>query len=263
MGTINAIMLLFMQVGVPVGYPTENGKPTSKGIELYVEQTSEELVREFQDFVQDTIYNVWFYADELQDHWQSEPIELGRFYPHEIYITIAELYEAYELDDLSAERRKSLGECNKFVKAVMLHELTHEYVNQLGVEMQSVLHMHLDKSYQTGIWIVKSHETFGSSFIEEGICEYLCLKMGQLIPPRQVFIPATIDELLDREREYQVKYKYASAFLETFLDSAGFKRGIQILLYNPPPTYEEILEPDRFFSRLVLPAFPEPATTDH
>jgi hypothetical protein len=250
-------MLLFMQVGIPVGYPLENGRPTSKGIELYVEQTSDYLVKEYQDFVEDTIYNVWIYADELQDRWASDSIELGRYFPHEIYVTTAELYEAYELDDLPAEEREKIFESNKFVKAVMIHELTHEYVNQVGVEMQSVLRMHVDKSYRTGLWIVNSHETFGSVFIEEGICEYLCAKMGELIPPKHLEAPQTVEELLDRDRDYLIKYKYSSAFLETFLDTTGFKRGIQILLFNPPPTYEEILQPDRFFSRLELPEFKE------
>ena len=70
-------------------------------------------------------------------------------------------------------------------------------------------------------------------------------------------IPLTIEELLDRDREYMIKYKYASAFLETYLDTTGFKKGVQILLHNPPPTYEEILQPGRFFGRLEIPVFPE------
>ena len=175
-----------MQIGISGDYPLKNGKPTSKGIELYVEQNSDVLLKEFQEFVKDTIYNVWIYADELQDHWACDSIELGRFFSHEIYITTSELFDAYELGDLSPHQREKLRESNKFVKAVMIHELTHEYVNQIGVEMQSVYHMHVDKSYQTALWIVKSHETFGSCFIEEGISEYVTGKMGELIPPSQV-----------------------------------------------------------------------------
>ncbi len=135
----------------------------------------------------------------------------------------------------------------------MIHELGHEYVNQIGVEMQSVHHLHIDKSYETGIWIVNSHETFGSSFIEEGISEYITEKMGELIPPSVLEKPSTIEELFDSEKEYIIKYKYASAFLKTFLDTTGIKKGIQILLFNPPPSYEEILQAERFFERLELP----------
>ncbi|MFO7670230.1 MAG: hypothetical protein R6W31_11265 [Bacteroidales bacterium] len=253
MVTLISIWILVIQAGMLEDYPLMNGKPTSKGIELYVEQNSESLVREFQEFIGDTLYNVWIYTDELKEQAGTEYFELGRFFPHEIYITTAELYEAYELDDLSPEQRGGLKECNKFVKAVIIHELTHEYVNQIGVEMQSVYHIHVDKSYQTGIWIVNSHETFGSSFIEEGISEYLTGEMGELIPPPHVEIPVTMDDLFDRDKEYTVKYKYASAFLKSFLDTTGFKKGVQILLHNPPPSYEEILQPDLFFGRLEAP----------
>ncbi len=253
MGRVISILLLFTQVGMSGDYPLKNGKPTSKGIELYLEQNSDLLVKEYQDFVQDTIYNVWFYSDELKDLLGSKSLELGRFFPHEIYISTAELFEAYELDDLSPERRGRLRECNKFVKAAMIHELTHEYVSQIGMEMQSVHHMHLDKAYHTGLWVVKSSETYGSSFIEEGISEYITEKMGELIPPPHVEMPLTVEELFDLEREYMVKYKYASAYLKTFLDTTGIKKGVQILLHNPPPSYEEILQPGCFFGRLEDP----------
>lgn len=253
METLITIWILVIQVGISEDYPLINGKPTSNGIKLYVEQNSDSLVREFQEFVEDTLYNVWIYADELKEQEGSECIELGRFYPHEIYITTAELFEAYELDDLSPEQRGGLRECNKFVKAAIIHELTHEYVDQIGIEMQSVYNIHVDKSYQTGIWIVNSPKIFGSSFIEEGISEYLTGKMGELIPPSHVEVPVTIDELIDRDKEFMFKYKYASAFLKSFLDSTGFKKGVQILLHNPPPSYEEILHPDLFFRRLEVP----------
>lgn len=248
-----SILLLIAQLGNSGDYPLKDGKPTSKGIELYVEQNSHALVKEFQDFVGDTIYNVWIYTDELNDPWDSLSLELGRFFPHEIFITTSECFEAYELKDLSLHRREKLRECNKFVKAVMIHELAHEYVNQIGVEMQSVHHLHIDKTYETGIWIVKSHETFGSSFIEEGISEYITGKMGELIPPSHLEKPLSIEELFDSKKEYLIKYKYASAYLECFLDTTGFKKGVQILLHNPPPSYEEILHPDRFFGRLEFP----------
>jgi hypothetical protein len=247
------ILFLMMQVGTSGDYPLKNGKPTSKGIEQYVEENSDLVIKEYQDFVGDTLYNVWIYSDDLSDQEGREILELGRFFPHEIYITTEELFEAYELDDLSPDQQRRFRECNKFVKATMIHELSHEYVDQIGVEMQSVFHLPVDKSYETGLLIVKSHRTFGSSFIEEGINEYIAEKMGELIPPSHVEMPTTVEALLEKEREYMIKYKCSSSFLKTFLDTTGIKKGIQILLYNPPPSYEEILEPDRFFGRLEVP----------
>jgi len=252
MGKWIFIVLLVLQSGISGDYPLKNGKPTSEGIERYVEENTESLLREYQDFVGDSLYNIWIYTDEM-DERAGEIIELGRYFPHEIYISKAEQFEAYELDDLSSEYREGLFECNKFVKAVMIHELTHEYVNQIGVEMKAVHRVHVDKSYQTDVWILTSHETFGSTFIEEGLSEYMTEKMGEIIPPSHVAIPASIEELLDRDNQYLIKYKYASAFLKTFLDTTGFKTGVQILMHNPPPTYDEILQPDHFFRRLIIP----------
>ena len=53
------ILFLMIQVGTSEDYPLKNGKPTSKGIEQYVEENSDRIIKEFQDFVGDTLYNVW------------------------------------------------------------------------------------------------------------------------------------------------------------------------------------------------------------
>jgi len=261
MGKLISIVFFIAQALWSGDYPLKNGKPTSGGIELYVEQNWNSLVQEYQAYVGDTIYNVWFYTSDQEQPGSTEPMELGWFFPHEIYISTEELFQAYELDDLSPKQREKLGESNRFVRGVMIHELTHEYVSQIGVEMKSVHHLHVDKSYETNILIVSSYETFGSSFIEEGLSEYMTEKMGQLIPPVQIYIPASLEDLLDRKHLYQVRYKYASAYLETFLDNTGFKEGVQILLHNPPPSYEEILHPGLFFDRLVVPDIPVAIST--
>lgn len=257
MGKMISILLLLIPAMMAGDYPLKNGKPTSEGIEQYVDENADSLIREYQDFIGDTLYNVWIYTANLDEQDETNPIELGRYFPHEIYISTAERFEAYELDDLSQVRRESLRESNKFVKGVMIHELTHEYVEQIGMEMRSLYKLHVDKSYETGVWIVSSYENFGSSFIEEGLCEYISGEMGELIQPTRVEKPGSIEELLDRDNQYRIKYKYAVVFLETFLDTTGFKEGVQILLHNPPPTYEEILEPAHFFNRLVVPEIPD------
>jgi len=77
--------------------------------------------------------------------------------------------------------------------------------------------------------------------------------MGKIIPLRRPIIPKNIEELTERENRYKFQYKFSSQFVKTFLDTTGLKKGIKILLHNPPPNYEEILEPDRFFNRLIIP----------
>ena len=244
------ILLLFNQHGISSDYPLKNGKPTSKGIGQYIEDKSELLINEYQDFIGDTLYQVWIYAEDLRDYYAQDSLEMGRYFPHEIYISTEESFLAYELADLSESEKSSIVETNKFVKATVFHELTHEYINQIGREMQYVDKITVDKSYQTYIWIIRTYETFGSTFIEEGICEYMTEKMGEIIPPELPFIPTTEQELTSKENRYNVHYKYSSYYLKTFLDTTGFKEGVKILLHNAPPTLAEILDPELFFSRL-------------
>ena len=253
MRTIALVILLFLFPVVRADFPLKDGKPTSKGIELYIEQMADSILMEYMDFIGDTIYNIYIYAEDLTDYGIYDSLELGRYYAHEIYINTDELFLAYELDDLPKWQQNSMNECNKFVKAALLHELTHEYISQIGTEMRAVDGIRVDPAYQTDIWIIMSHETFGSSFIEEGICEYLIGRMGEIIPPRRPFIPKTIEELTHSDNRYRVGYKYAAYFLRDFLDSVGLKKGIKVLIHNPPPTYEEILDPPKFFNRLKYP----------
>lgn len=206
---------------------------------------------EYQNFVGDTLYDVWIYAEDLTANDILDSMELGRYYPDEIYITTDELFLAYELADLTKKERISIVESNKFVKAAVIHELTHDYVHQISVEMRSIDGIHVDRSYQSSLRILRSYDLFGSTFIEEGICEYIVKKMGELISPKRPFIPRTIKGLTDKNNRYFVNYKYSSYYLKTFLDTTGFKKGVKVLLHNSPPSYEEILKPDLFFSRLV------------
>lgn len=245
------ILLLFPPQQVSGDYPLKNGKPTSKGIEQYIEEQADSIIEEYQEFIGDTLYDIWIYADDLTYYEVHDSLELGRYYPNEIYISIDEKFIAYELADLSKAQVAAISESNKFVKATVIHELTHDYLYQIGIEMRISDSLRVDRSYQTNLWIIHSHETFGSEFIQEGICEYVTEKMGEVIPSKHPYIPKNTEELTSKENRYLVKYKYAAYYLRPFLDATGLKRGIKTLLYNPPPSFEEILNPDLFFSRLV------------
>jgi len=248
-----AILLFFNPLADPCDYPLKDGKPTSKGIQKYVEDKGEELVMEYQEFIEDTLFNVWIYADVDVHNRITDSLELGRFYPHEISISTQEGFIAYELADLSKYQRSKYDESNRFVKSTVFHELTHEYVHQISLEMQYIDKVNVDRTYQTYVWIMRSQESFGSIFIEEGICENITERMGEIIAPKRPFIPKSVEDLTDKENKYLIKYKYASYFVDPFLDTAGIKKGIKTLLHNPPPTFDEILNPDLFYGRLVVP----------
>lgn len=135
-----------------------------------------------------------------------DSLELGFYYPNEIFITNAEVFLAYEVGELSKKERDSINHSNR--------------------------------------------ENPGSRFIEEGICEYVTLKMNELIPPKRLFIPKTPSDLTRQENRYKIFLKYSSHCLSGFLDTTGLKQGMKILLHNRPPSTDEILKPDLFFKRL-------------
>ena len=45
-------------------------------------------------------------------------------------------------------------------------------------------------------------------------------------------------------------YCYSVVFLDEFLDKYGIHKGIEILIGNRPPSYEEIINPKLFFNRI-------------
>jgi len=239
--------------GIASEFPLKNGKPTPKGIDRYVEVMGDSVIMEFQEFVGDTLYNVEIYTEEPEDYEEQMPVELGYYFPYEVAVLRGDFYEAYELEDLSPRRRRSFRECNRFVKAVILHELTHSYMYQTAIEMRSMDPLSVHPAYQTDIWILRSYETFGSTFIEEGVCEYLVGKMGELIPPRNPYTPQTTADLLAAENRYSIHYKYSAHVLKPFLDTLDFKKGIMILLHNAPPNQLEMMNPTLYFNRLVVP----------
>jgi len=108
----------------------------------------------------------------------------------------------------------------------------------------------VDRAYQSFFRIYSNREDPGSRFIEEGICEFVTLKMKETITRRRPYIPKKPSDLTLPENVYKVFYKYSAYSLTDFLDTKGLKRGVKILLHNRPPTTEEILEPELFFARL-------------
>ena len=244
------ILLLLIFPQVRQDYPLKNGRPTSKGIEQYVEDNSESLIREYQDFIGDTLYNIYIYTEDLSDNGFFDPMELGRYFPNEIFITNTEVFMAYELQALSKKGRDTVSASNLFVKAAVFHELTHDYIYQVSMEMSRIENIGVNRAYQAFFRIYRNQNEMGSKFIEEGICEYVTGEMGEIIPPRKPFIPKSTSDLISEENSFNIYYKYSSHYLSKFMDTTGIKRGIKILLHNPPPSSEEILNPELFFTRL-------------
>jgi hypothetical protein len=237
-------------------YPYKNGIPTSRGIEYYVKLNEQKIVNEYQAFVKDTLYDYYISTDNLSLYMDYDSLESGRFYiPNEIIITNELKYTDYELALVPKWKRKSLVESNQFVKAVLIHELTHVYFFQV-MDFMKIMNMEVAMEYNYGIRMYPNMELrFGSEFIEEGICEYMVQKMNESIPYQNIYQPKTKEDIRQKYNYVDIKYKYSSWYVKEFMDLTiqqygDIKTGIMIILSNKPPTYEEILNPNLFFNRL-------------
>jgi len=244
------ILLLLVPVQERPDYPLRDGRPTSKGIDRYVEEKADALILEFQNFIGDTLYNANIYTEDLSKNEDQNPLELGNYYPNEIFINNAEIFIGYELEWLPWQSRDTIISSNLFVKAAVLHELMHHYIYQVGIEMLRVDQIEVDRAYQSFFRIYSDRGDPGSRFIEEGLCEYVTVKMNEIITPRRPYIPRKASDLSLPENAHDVYYRYSAYCLKDFLDTTGLKQGIKLLLHNPPPTSAEMLKPELFFSRL-------------
>ncbi len=108
---MNYLIFILLLVG-PIknsnDYPLRDGIPTSKGIEQFIEDQVESIILEYQKFVEDTLYDIWVYAEDLTYYNVDDSLELGRYYPKEIYISTEEKFLAYELADFLEAQRELL-----------------------------------------------------------------------------------------------------------------------------------------------------------
>jgi len=206
----------------------------------YTYRKFESILNEFQTFVRDTIdYDIYIYVDDLSQREDYFLSEMGVFeYPNNITISNEEKYLACELGNLSKTEKREILSSNKFVKSVVIHEISHIYFNQIISEMK-LKNKYIDNGYL-------SKKNYGKGFIEEGFCEYISNAMGETIIDKRMKTPKTIEELDDK----YYCYEYSALFLKDFFDSFGVKRGLELLVEIPPPTKDEIINPEIFWRRI-------------
>lgn len=222
--------------------------PNVDEVEKYVLEYAGEIKSEYSKFLNDTIYEFHFDVDNLNDNPNYSNQELGMYSHISRTATINSHgeYVSLEKERCPKDYKKST---NAFVKGVMIHEISHNYfsdlVTKLTKEGANVREEYLP---QNGFSIYES--TYGSDFVEEGVCEYIANKMGEIVVLENSYKPKNLEDLLKNKDTYEMKYVYSAKFLEKFLDSYGIMQGIRILVTNPSPTDEEIVNPGDFFKRL-------------
>jgi hypothetical protein len=230
-------------------YPLKNGRPTTYGVNYYIKTNEERFIREYQELVGDTLYDVYITVDDIRKY-TDDPNTLGYcavgMGSSEIVITNEPRYIQYEYSMLSPYQKRSVVEANNFVKGVVFHELTHNYFNQVILEMK-MDSMWVCSEYNNFVMVPRN--SFGANFIEEGVAVYVTVKKGECIIG-EFFIPTNKDQIQNKDYKYNVLYNYSMVFVRPILDKYGIKNGIKLLLGNNPPSYDEILEPKRYYDRL-------------
>jgi len=232
-------------------YPLrKDGRPTSKGIEMYVKQNESKLITEYQNFVHDSLYDVYISIDVLSQYTDGDDALgfcISEKSSSEIIITNEEKFIGYEVSMLSKYKRRTIIEANTFVKGVIFHELTHFYFNQVIMEMR-LDSMYVCPEYYNFNMIPRN--SFGAKFIEEGICMYVPIKIGECIVGND-YIPETLDEITDKENKYEIMYQYSAEYVKSFLDKHGIKKGIELIVGIKPPMLDEILYPDKYWNKFI------------
>ena len=215
-------------------------KPVANYIDYYVQTNGDSIVKEYEDFFGVKIDDMYFETDDLKDYTGNEDGNLlGRYYSNYIIITNEEKYVGYSMK-ITPKMRIFLYSEIYFVKGVMIHELSHHYMKQ--ITKRDSLFSRINRDY-------KYNKTFGSVFIEEGVSEYCGYKMGEILIGS--YEPTTMNDLLDKHNENRIYYEYGPKFVKNFLDENGLEKGVIILLTNSPPTNDEILNPNKYFNRIV------------
>ena len=239
----------------------QNGKPIPKGIDKYVNENSNEFLDEFQQYIKDSIYaDVYITTTDLQQLADYDSLELGRteIYSnsnYEVIIGNTGKFTDYSLYTLRHKKRlfKIFDQYSQFVKSTIIHELSHVYFRQIMLIVASKDSLN---TYYRNVQLYPNPERrYGSEFIEEGLCEYLTRRKGELLELKDIYKPQTTEDLLNRYNVCKVKYQYSSYYLKEFMDSVITVRGrvkpaIEILLSHNPPNYFEILNPRQYFNRL-------------
>lgn len=240
-----AVLLLITLLPSVDKYPYSNSMPTKNGIRYYIEQNKNIVVKQLEDFIGDTLYSYDIRVDDLSDYQNYDSLEAGRFYPDdEIIITDELKFQDYELKFVPKWKQKQYDANNRFVKAVLIHELVHLYIYQVVNDNISTA---INPEYLNFTSIRTSG--FGSTFIEEGICEYVVNCMHENINCN-TYVPKSTAEIRDEKNRRAIMYIYSQTFVKPYIDSLGFKKALINILTSKPPSYEELLKPELYYGRL-------------
>lgn len=229
----------------------KRGRPTSRGVDKYVEANEYQFIIDYQNHVGDTlVFEPFISADDLSDYVGFSSGEAGFFErPDNVVIHNRANYIDYELRLLSRFRKSQYREANKFVRGVVMHELTHAYIYQIQVVQGH--RKQLEYEWRQGLRMLPV-DNYYTEFIEEGISEYVAADMQEIIPYDQEVILIKKDLSSASRNTYEIKYRYAMQFVTPVIREYGLKPAIELIMATKPPSREELLAPSLYYNRLRI-----------
>jgi hypothetical protein len=98
---------------------------------------------------------------------------------------------------------------------------------------------------------------YASEFIEEGICEYVVMKLREGIFSEYRLncpgsnIAAEIKKFNQQQNTYTIRYQYSRTYVQKLFENTSFRKALLNILTNKPPSYEELMCPDLYYKRLM------------
>lgn len=258
---VGAIVILILDTFLSSGqnknkYQYEDNIPTKKGIQQYIDLNADRIVKTIESFIGDTINSYHIIVDELSEYMVYDSLESGRFYPEdEIIISNEKKFFDYELSFVPKWKQKQFISNTRFVKGVLIHELIHLYVYQFITECLS---KNIPVSNEYLYFNRFPGRNFHSAeFVEEGICEYVVMKLNESIYAEYKLDCLDADnennirEFKNVQMSHPIRYQYSRSFIQEIFDKYSFQKALLIIVTAKAPTYEELLCPEKYHDRLM------------
>ena len=250
MRLIAILLLVILPLSVIQQDEYKWGRPTSKGVDNYIERNWLEFIDDYQDFVDDTLFFEPFIStDDLSDYVNYTRGDMGYYErPDNIIISNEPRYIDYELSRLSEYEKNRYREATQFVRGVVMHELTHCYTYQ--IMMMAQYDKKLEYEWRQGLRMIPVDD-YATEFLEEGICEYVVELMDEMIVSGEKIVINKQDLGAGNKNSQRVKYGYSRQYVKPLIQEYGLKPAIMLMITNKPPTQEEILKPSLYYDRLI------------
>lgn len=241
-------------------YPYADNIPTRSGIQHYIDQNQKSILGSVENFIGDSIRSYSIRVDDLSEYLDPDSLEAGRFYPEdEIIISNEGKFYDYELSFVPKWKQKEFNYNTRFVKSVLIHEFIHLYIYQFIYDCLDK-HIPINSEYINFNLVPRIGSYYSSELIEEGICEYVVMKLREGIFNEfnlecQGFSgEGDLSKLMHSQNINTVKYQYSRLIVERIFENNSFRESLQVIFTAKPPTYEELLCPEKYYNRLNMHA---------